>query len=291
MPIFGFDSFEDMRDGGGAGRSGPTYSFEGSAFDPDRTNNYVAPAGTDPNAKPSGSGGALSSLGGLLGFVVGGPAGAAIGSGIGSILSGGSFGNALATGAGSYLTGAMGGQAGMIANALQGGNPAAQAGSSLAGIIPGLQGAVGQGAAQGAAPGQAPAPAQGGLNGLLQAFNNPLMMAVMLKATEPKNVSVTTPQQRRQLETGERTTYGGTAAPDFRYQGLARGGMVRGPGTATSDSIPAKIYQNGKPVREARLSDGEFVMTNRAVRGAGGGDRAKGAAEMYRMMRQFERRA
>ena len=117
------------------------------------------------------------------------------------------------------------------------------------------------------------------------------MMAILLKATEPDNVSVTTPEQRRQLETGERTTYGGTAAPDFRYQGLAKGGMVRGPGTGTSDSIPAKIYQNGKPVREALLSDGEFVMTNRAVRGAGDGDRAKGAAEMYRMMRQFERRA
>jgi hypothetical protein len=32
-------------------------------------------------------------------------------------------------------------------------------------------------------------------------------------------------------------------------------------------------------------------MTNRAVRGAGNGDRAKGAAEMYRMMQRFERRA
>jgi hypothetical protein len=75
---------------------------------------------------------------------------------------------------------------------------------------------------------------------------------------------------------------------DYRF---AQGGFVKGPGTGTSDSIPARIYQGGRPVQEARLSDGEFVMTNRAVKGAGNGDRGKGAAEMYRMMRQLERRA
>jgi hypothetical protein len=51
------------------------------------------------------------------------------------------------------------------------------------------------------------------------------------------------------------------------------------------------IYQNGGPVQEARLSDGEFVMTERAVRGAGGGDRDRGAQNMYRMMNRLERRA
>jgi hypothetical protein len=39
------------------------------------------------------------------------------------------------------------------------------------------------------------------------------------------------------------------------------------------------------------LSDGEFVMNARAVRGAGGGDRQKGAKRMYEMMRSFERTA
>ena len=67
------------------------------------------------------------------------------------------------------------------------------------------------------------------------------------------------------------------------------GGYIQGPGTGRSDSIPARIYQDGQPVQEARLSDGEFVMTERAVRGAGNGDRAKGAARMYRMMREFEK--
>ena len=56
----------------------------------------------------------------------------------------------------------------------------------------------------------------------------------------------------------------------------AMGGEVVGPGTGTSDSIPA------------RLSDGEFVMTADAVRNAGGGSRDLGAARMYDMMRRFE---
>lgn len=72
-------------------------------------------------------------------------------------------------------------------------------------------------------------------------------------------------------------------------QGFAVGGYVEGPGTGTSDDIPATIYQNGRPVQNAALSDGEFVMTERAVRNAGGGDRDRGAAKMYEMMRMFER--
>lgn len=69
------------------------------------------------------------------------------------------------------------------------------------------------------------------------------------------------------------------------------GGYIEGPGTGKSDSIPAMIYQNGGPVQEARLSDGEFVMTEDAVRGLGGGNRNEGAAKMYQMMNQFEGRA
>ena len=56
----------------------------------------------------------------------------------------------------------------------------------------------------------------------------------------------------------------------------AAGGEVTGPGTGTSDSVPA------------RLSDGEFVLTAKAVRGAGGGDRDIGAARMYDMMAELE---
>jgi len=77
-------------------------------------------------------------------------------------------------------------------------------------------------------------------------------------------------------------------AYDMARRVFAEGGFVEGPGTGTSDDIPATIYQNGRPVQDAALSDGEFVMTAKAVQGAGGGDRNKGAAKMYEMMRQFE---
>jgi hypothetical protein len=49
-----------------------------------------------------------------------------------------------------------------------------------------------------------------------------------------------------------------------------------GPGTGTSDSIPAM------------LSDGEFVMTANAVKGAGNGNRREGARKMYQMMKRLE---
>ena len=60
---------------------------------------------------------------------------------------------------------------------------------------------------------------------------------------------------------------------------LQDGGESRGPGTGTSDSIPAM------------LSDGEFVMTAKAVRGAGGGDRREGARKMYEAMDNLEAKA
>ena len=80
----------------------------------------------------------------------------------------------------------------------------------------------------------------------------------------------------------------GMQQPQPMMQGYAMGGYVEGPGTGRSDDIPATIYQNGVPVQDAALSDGEFVMTERAVRNAGGGDREAGAARMYEMMRRFE---
>jgi hypothetical protein len=58
-----------------------------------------------------------------------------------------------------------------------------------------------------------------------------------------------------------------------------RTGQISGPGTETSDDIPAM------------LSDGEFVMTAKAVRGAGGGSRREGAKRMYKMMHALERKA
>jgi hypothetical protein len=54
-------------------------------------------------------------------------------------------------------------------------------------------------------------------------------------------------------------------------------GPINGPGTGTSDDIPAM------------LSDGEFVFTAKAVRNAGGGSRRKGAARMYKLMKSLEK--
>ena len=54
------------------------------------------------------------------------------------------------------------------------------------------------------------------------------------------------------------------------------GGMSLGPGTEKSDDIPAM------------LSDGEFVMTARAVRGMGDGSRKLGAKRMYDKMHKAE---
>jgi hypothetical protein len=56
-----------------------------------------------------------------------------------------------------------------------------------------------------------------------------------------------------------------------------RTGQISGPGTEKSDSIPAM------------LSDGEFVMTAKAVRGAGKGNRRAGAKQMYKLMHQLEK--
>lgn len=55
-------------------------------------------------------------------------------------------------------------------------------------------------------------------------------------------------------------------------------GAINGPGTGTSDDIPAM------------LSDGEFVFTAKAVRNMGDGSRRKGAKRMYALMKKLEDR-
>ena len=55
-----------------------------------------------------------------------------------------------------------------------------------------------------------------------------------------------------------------------------RSGAIAGAGTETSDDVPAM------------LSDGEFVMTARAVRGLGNGSRKAGVKKMYDLMSRFE---
>ena len=64
---------------------------------------------------------------------------------------------------------------------------------------------------------------------------------------------------------------GGISDLDMRL-----GGASNGPGTGTSDDIPAM------------LSDGEFVVTAKAVENLGGGDRMLGAQRMYSMMNKLD---
>jgi hypothetical protein len=71
--------------------------------------------------------------------------------------------------------------------------------------------------------------------------------------------------------TGAFMNAGGIASLD-----MDDGGGVNGPGTGVSDSIDAK------------LSDGEFVMTAKAVENLGGGDRYEGARKMYQMMNMLD---
>lgn len=303
--------------------------------------------------------GLLSTLGGLVGLAVGGPLGAALGSGIGTLASGGDIGDALRNGLLGFGIGSIPGVAGGLGQmagaaglqgtasslAMQAANPNAlgkMAQGGLGGFFGGGGGAGG-GIQQVAA---APAAASGGglaqgLGSLASLMDNPLIMAGMMQMGSPKNVELMTDEQRRQAATGERLPdYQGTAVPqsyspiprtpvpvpsiqrqpsgyarggpvrvqrryaaggpvDMPPAGMGRpaqmppatGGLVRGPGTGKSDSIPATITQGGRPVEQARLSDNEFVMTEPAVRGAGNGNRAKGAARMYQMMREFEKRA
>jgi hypothetical protein len=86
--------------------------------------------------------------------------------------------------------------------------------------------------------------------------------------------------------------YGGVQGAQYGAQRMKAGGIadlptkfprkngpINGPGTGTSDDIPAM------------LSDGEFVFTAKAVRNIGGGSRRLGAKRMYTMMKALEKRS
>ena len=247
-------------------------------------------------------------IGSTIGFALGGPAGAAIGSGIGSLASGRDLDDALKNAALAYGIGSLGQAAGFT-----------KAPAGATGISKFLPGRVTQAAGE---TGLSVAPNFGigavdkvPVTSMLKESANPLFSFIgrnpgtatalgigalglgglgeeKEKDTRPKIPDF--PEGETRLGTGrignrlynldneeERKRY----FEDNRNRGIfsidpltrAAGGEVTGPGTGTSDSVPA------------RLSDGEFVLTAKAVRGAGGGDRNVGAARMYDMMSQLER--
>jgi hypothetical protein len=248
----------------------------------------------------------LPVAGAAAGFLLTGPGGAvalnsALGSGIGTLLAGGDVGdaikNAALAGAAGYALGPSGmgiagsGTAGATAGATQ-----AELASQAVGALDASVGAV-------ASPAATTAAASKGIMGALA--DKPLLAAGLgagalgLLSEEPE-IPELTELQKAQFETGERLPgyEGQPVVRRFDYNNrqpgvvyAAEGGYIQGPGTGRSDDVKSGIYQNGQKVQEARLSDGEFVFTERAVRGLGNGDRAKGAAKMYEMMRQYERMA
>ena len=232
-----------------------------------------------------------------LGPVGGSLVNAALGSGIGTLLAGGDIKdavkNAAMAGAAGAGLGAMGVTPGIAQTAAMGAQGTAARQAALLAQSDGA--ALARAAAMEPLAGAAASPAgrsalaAEGIGRLLTP-GNLLMGTMALGALEEPEQMELTELQKEQIRTGERDPY---------YQGrnlinipqYAMGGYIEGPGTGRSDSIESKIYQNGVPVQEARLSDGEFVFTERAVRGLGNGDRSKGAAKMYEMMRQYERMA
>jgi hypothetical protein len=90
-------------------------------------------------------------------------------------------------------------------------------------------------------------------------------------------------QEQRQLYAAGGSA--GMTLPDNNHQlpqtpvGPRINGPVLGPGTDTSDNIPAALSPN------------EFVFTARAVRNAGDGDINRGIQAMYNLMHNLERRA
>ena len=243
-------------------------------------------------------------IGSTIGFALGGPAGAAIGSGIGSLASGRDLDDALKNAALAYGIGSLGQAAGFT-----------KAPAGATGVSRFLPGRVTSGTIAGeTVTGVAPNFGIGAgdtvpVVDMLKKSSNPIFSAIgrnpgtsaLLgigalglgglgeeKEKDTRSKMPDFPEGQTRLGTGrignrrynldnpeELKQY----FEDNRNRGIfaAAGGEVKGPGTGTSDSVPA------------RLSDGEFVLTAKAVRGAGGGDRNVGAARMYDMMSQLER--
>ena len=215
----------------------------------------------------------LAKLGSAL---VGNPMlGSAVTSGIGSLLAGDDFGDAL-------KNAAIGGVGGALGLGGTGAGTTADAAKTAAlektvkekGVMSALGGLTGK-------------------DGILSPGN---LMLLSMFAPKPKN-----PERKPYLGGGYYGP-GGRYVPASRVFGAVEGGRIEGPGTPTSDSIPAMIYQDGKPVQEAALSTQEVVLSHKdlaamdpngdyeraseIIGNAKNGDRAKSAAEMYLKMQR-----
>jgi hypothetical protein len=234
-------------------------------------------------------------IGGAIGFSFGSPfLGTALGTGIGTLVAGGDTEDAL-------KAGLMGGIAGYAGSKFFG--PAAAPTSGTAGVTGSAANITGPEIFDPATTTAIKSAGSSGIMSTLKDFaTSPTGIATIgglgtLAALSGEEEQGTTKREARPFPKGttrlgfgrignksynldneeERKQYFEDLRARQGAETLADGGEVEGPGTGTSDSVPAM------------LSDGEFVLTAKAVRGAGGGDRDVGAARMYDMMSELER--
>lgn len=261
---------------------------------------------------------ALPTIGGTVGMALGGPIGAAFGSGIGTLAQGRDIEDAM-------KNAAIGGAVGYAGQKFFGVTQAPKRAEGIARFIPGREmSGLGAGGTQKAVEplfgiGSKGSPTSslfgggekegGGLGLGSLTLGASLLGALASGEEEENNLGPARPQPEGEAFgtvsgplSGEvyeindpqqlaayRAEQARIQSPEFTYDDIVRqrygykdggehigGGEVTGPGTGTSDSVPA------------RLSDGEFVITAKAVNGAGGGDRDIGAARLYDMMADLE---
>ena len=225
------------------------------------------------------------------------PMATALASGAGSLLSGGDLQDAMKSAA----LGGVGGKFGEAAGMLGKGGEAALADA-----------AVQEGAKQSAFPGALKNLLFGEGAGADKGIGSLLLGEDFAKEglLNPKNLMLMSMFLPRQ-DAPKRSPYigGGYYGPGGQhvsardvFPGYVEGGRILGPGTPTSDSIPATIYQDGMPVGEAALStqevvlshkdlaamdpDGNYERASEIIGNAKNGDRAKAAAELYLKMRK-----
>jgi len=238
-----------------------------------------------------------SILGGIAGLLIpgGGAVTAALGSGIGTLISGGkpkdAIKNALLFGAGSKIFPGVGA-------ALQQTQMSRALGGMGLGTKAGIAAQAATAAPAAAAATQAAAPAASAASGI---FNNPLALygglaaaSALAPPTQPnargfrlsqdegyeswmsdeelrKNLYASAIDGKRFDSAEERDAYDEMMRERQRQQmqgglnprGYEYGGLIEGPGTVTSDDIPGRIMQDGLPTEEILVSDGEVILSGR----------------------------
>jgi|TARA_R100001440_G_scaffold44955_2_gene64696 hypothetical protein len=245
----------------------------------------------------------LPAITGAIGFAVAGPVGASIGAGLGSAVRGDNPANIATSALMGFGLGSFGASAGLV-----GGQGLGALGSSAKTMVspPIANAPGGLGGKVATTPGvfQRGVEAFKGMSGLTKGalgLGAIAALSSMDEEEEESNISPSpeagsiAPLDMRSAPVtyfDESTGEYGASAPTYRS--LKDGGFPRktgqidGPGTEKSDDIPAM------------LSDGEFVMTAKAVRGLGAlkgakkndkiEQRRQGAKTMYEMMHKLEKK-